>query len=232
MKSQITKRYYKFGSGVTMIEIVLAMALNSMIALAVGILLIGGNRGWQNIYSSANKQIRQDALAATLTFGSIGRKSNRLSYTVYTVSEGTFIPAEPEQSSSEEVVSGDAVEFRYWDVALDEADSYSLIDNTKRATAYALFYIEGEKLKVDYGPYPPGAVADGGGSRNTTGVVTDILAENVSVDPNSEAGAFSHTTVGGVGQGSVRINIILTDPETGDTEKIMTSTLMRNIWPR
>jgi hypothetical protein len=232
MRSQIPKRKYRFNSGVTLIEIVLAMALNSMIALAVGILLISGNRGWQNIYDSANSEIRQDAIVTTLTFGSVGRKANRLSYHIYKAGGGSFLPALPQTSDPQEVVSGDAVEFRYWDVALDETDSYNLMDTTKIATAYALFYIDGDKLKVDYGPYPPGGVPEGGGHRNTTGVTTKVLAENVSVDEELEAGAFSHTVVGGVGQGSVRINIVLTDPETGKTEKIMTSTLMRNIWPR
>ena len=232
MKNLISKRKYRFGSGVTMIEIVLAMALNSMIALAVGILLISGNRGWQNIYDSANSEIREDAIVTTLTFGSVGRKANRLSYQIYKTGGDTFMPSLPQTSDPQEIVSGDAVEFRYWDVALDETDSYNLMDTAKKATAYALFYIDGDKLKVDYGPYPPGGVPEGGGSRNTTGVTTKILARNVSIDGDSEAGAFSHTIVSGVGQGSVRINIILTDPETGRTGKVMTSTLMRNIWPR
>ena len=232
MKYKIPKRNYRFGSGVTMVEITLAMALNSIVALAVGILLIGGNRGWQKIYNSANKEIKQEALITTLTFGSIGRRANRLSYTIYKVNQGTFLPALPETSDPQEIVSGDAVEFRYWDVALDEKDSSDLMDTSKKATAYALFYFENNKLKIDYGPYPPGAVQDDGGIRNTTGVITEVLADNVSKDENSEAGAFSHTTINGVGQGCVRININLTDPETDETVKIMTSTLMRNMWPR
>jgi len=232
MKTQIPKRNYRFASGVTLVEITLAMALNSVVALAVGVLLVGGNRGWQNIYDSANKKIRQDALATTLAFGSIGRKANRLNYKIYKVSGNTFLPVLPETSDAQEVLSGDAVEFRYWDVALDETDSYELMDTAKEATAYALFYIENKQLKVDYGPYPSGAVPEDGGVRNTTDVITEILADNVSVDENSEIGAFSHTTMNGVGQGSVRINITLKDPETGKTVKIMTSTLMRNMWPR
>jgi hypothetical protein len=232
MKYRNSKRKYRFSSGVTLIEITLAMALNSIIAMAVGILLIGGNRGWQNIYDSANKKIKQDALVTALKFGSIGRRANRLSYKIYKVSGNTFVPALPQTEDPENVVSGDAVEFRYWDVALDETDSHDLMNNAKKATAYALFYIEDEKLKVDYGPYPPGAVLADGGARNTSGVTTEILAENVSVDEKSEVGAFSHTTINGVGQGCVRINLILTDPETSDTVKIVTSTLMRNVWPR
>jgi len=44
------------------------------------------------------------------------------------------------------------------------------MDVTKTATAYALFYLDGEKLKVDYGPYPPGAApsrADAGQSKDS-----------------------------------------------------------------
>jgi len=232
MKYRNPKRKYRFSSGMTLIEITLAMALNSIVALAVGILLVGGNRGWQKIYNSANNKIKQDALATTVAFGSIGRRANRLSYKIYKVSGSTFLPALPQTEDPQNVVSGDAVEFRYWDVALDETDSHDLMNSTKKATAYALFYIEDNKLKIDYGSYPPGAVPDGGGARNTSGVVTEVIAENVSMDEESEIGAFSHTTINGVGQGSVRININLKDPETGETVKIVTSTLMRNVWPR
>ena len=232
MKYQTPKRKYRFSSGVTLVEISLAMALNSIVALAVGILLIGGNRGWQNIYESANNKVKQDALATTLAFGSIGRRANRLSYQIYKVSGSTFVPALPQTLDPQEVVSGDAVEFRYWDVALDEKDSHDLMNNAKKATAYALFYIEDKKLKIDYGSYPPGAVSDDGGARNTSGVITEVIAENVAMDDDSDVGTFSHTTVNGVGQGSVRINLKLTDPETGESVRIVTSTLMRNVWPR
>jgi hypothetical protein len=232
MKYRNTKRKYRFSPGVTLVEITIAMTLNSIVALAVGILLIGGNRGWQNIYESANKKIKQDALVTTLKFGSIGRKANRLSYQIYKVSGSTFVPALPQAGGTQEVVSGDAVEFRYWDVTLDETDSHDLMNNSRKATAYALFYVDDKKLKVDYGPYPPGAVLADGGARSTSGVVTEVLAENVVLEDNSDVGIFSHTTVNGVGQGSVRINLKLMDPETGDTVKVITSTLMRNIWPR
>ncbi len=229
---QIRNRKYEFRFGLTMIELLVAMLMNIVVILAVGTLLVGGNRAWLNTFDSANKQIKQDALAITVAFGSMGRRSNRLGYTIYKVNGGTFTPAVPVTSDPQEVVSGDAVEFRYWDVGLDSTDSYNLLDVTKTATAYALFYLDGDTLKVDYGPYPPAAVPAGGGSRNTIGVTTRILAENASTDPNSTVDAFSHTTINGIGQGSVRINVILTDPEDNESIRVMTATLMRNIWPR
>ena len=60
-------------------------------------------------------------------------------------------------------------------------------------------------------------------------ISTHILANNVTEDSN--IGAFSHTTLNGVGQGSVRIKVILTDPNDQDTIEVMTSVMMRNAWP-
>jgi len=226
-------RRYEFRSGLTLIELVVAMTINLMVVLAIGALLVGGNRAWQHTYNSANKKLKQDALATTMAFGSMGRKANRLNYTIYKGDGSNFTPALPQTKDPQEVVSGDAVEFRYWDVELDKTDSYSLMDVNKTATAYAFFYLDGDQLKVDYGSYPPGAVPAGGGSKNTSSITTEVLlAEHVSVDKGSTAGAFSHTTVGGTGQGSVRINIVLTDPTDNETIRVMTATLMRNIWPR
>jgi len=219
-----------FRSGVILTELVVTMTISLILVSAVGVLLVSANWTWQQTYNSAHKKIKQDAQAIMITFGIMGRKANRLGYIIYNINGNTFTPAVPTTSNPEEVVFGDAVEFRFWDVEFDATDSHDLMDVTKTATAYALFYLDGDQLKIDYGPYPPGAVPDGGGSRRTSNVTTTVLAGNVSTD--SGIGAFSHTTLNGVGQGSVRINITLTDPEDGETIKVMTATLMRNMWPR
>jgi|GEM_PF-552521 len=216
-------------SGLTIMELMIAMSIDLVLMLVVGVLLVSGQRCWSKVYGSTNKKIKQDAQSFAITFGSMGRKANRLGYIIYTAKGGTYSPAKP-QTSDREVVRGDAVEFRYWDVELDESDSHQLMDVTKQGTAYAFFYLKDGQLKVDYGPYPPGAVPADGGARNTTGITTTILAENVS--DGTDTGPFSHTTVGGVGQGCVRANITLTDPQDGDTITVKTATLMRNIWPR
>ena len=223
-------RKFKFRCGVTLIELVIAMSLASMLVLVVGGVLVAGQRAWEKTYGSAHSQIRHDATVLTITFGSIGRRANRLDYTVYDITGSTFTPAMPQGLQPEEVVYGDAVEFRYWDVELDAEDSQALMDVTKTATAYALFYLDGSRLKIDYGPCPPGAVPAGGGARNATGVTTAVLAENVSTTPG--LGAFSHTTLNGTGQGSVRINVTLTDQDSGNSVNVTTATLMRNMWPR
>jgi len=151
--------------------------------------------------------------------------------------EGSFIPVGPE-TGSEEILYADAVEFRYWDVELDSEDSHGLMDVTKTATAYALFYLDGDELKVDYGPFPPGAVPEGSGSKNTDEVTTVVLAENIHTgeytgnEDNTNYGIFSHTTIGGTGRGCVRINALLQDPESNQSARVVTAVLMRNVWPR
>lgn len=220
---------FKFRGGVTLVELITTMTIASVFVLVVGVLLVAGQRAWEQTYDSAHKRIRQDAVVVMAAFGSMGRKANRLNYIVYDINVGTFTPAVPKGTEPEEVVFGDAVEFRYWDVDLDADDSFELVDVSKTATAYALFYLDGSRLKVDYGQYPPGAVPDGGGARRTSNVSTVLLAGNVSTN---SSGAFSHTTLNGIGQGSIRISITLTDPDDGDTAEVRAATLLRNMWPR
>jgi hypothetical protein len=212
------------------VELAVSSVVAVILVLTVGLLLDGSNRAWLRTYESVHGLAPQNAEVIIAAFGSIGRRSNRASYFLYEIDQGVFTPVSPPPGQPDSVVSGDAVEFRYWDVPLDQSDSHGLMDASKLATAYALFYLDGHRLKVDYGPYPPGAVPPGGGAKNTVGVTTVVLAENVDVDP--AGGPFSHNTVARAGQGSVRLNVLLTDPNTGETTKVMTAALMRNIWPR
>lgn len=215
----------------SMVELVIAMALSIIVILAVATLLASGQQSWQRIFDSVNSETKNQAQDIMLTFSAVGRKSNTKDYHLYKQNGNSFTPAQPTGSQAVEVVTADAVEFRYWDVPLDQSDSHNLLDTSKTATAYALFYLDGDEFKVDYGQYPPGAVPDGGGSRNTSNIVTQVLAENVSTDPNSGVGPMSHTTINGLGQGSVRINLTLTDPDNGQTVDVMTSVMLRNKWP-
>lgn len=127
---------HRFRSGVTMVELAITMAISLILVLATGGLLVSGNRAWQRTYNSAHKKIKEDAEAVTAAFGSMGRKANRLGCIVYNINGSTFTPAVPNPSIPQQVVSGNAVEFRYWDVELDTTDSHRVMDVTKTATAY------------------------------------------------------------------------------------------------
>lgn len=216
--------------GIVMVELLVSSIVAVILVFTVGLLLNGSSRAWLQTYQSIHGSTNESAQAAVTAFGSVGRRANRACYFLYRINQGVFTPALPEAGHPDSVVCGAAVEFRYWDVPLDASDSHDLMDPAKLATAYALFYLDGHRLKVDYGPYPPGAVPAGGGAKNTTGVTTVVLAENV--DTNGAISPFSHNTVANAGQGSVRLNVILTDSASGKTTKVMTTALLRNVWPR
>jgi len=216
----------------TTIELIAAVTASLILLLGLGVLLADGHRAWQRTYDRANTTARHEAMDTMLAMGGIGRKANRLDYHLYTIEGQALTPALPETAEPEETVFADAVEFRYWDVALDADDTYDLMDTQKSATAYALFYLDDDTLKVDYGPYPPGAAPPGGGARNTAGVTTRILARNVSTSADSDKGPFSHNTLNGVGQGSVRIDVNLTNPQDQQVVRLVAATLLRNMWPR
>ncbi len=215
--------------GVAMVELIVAGMIAVIVISAVGVLIDGGNRAWLTTYNSVYGQSKDDATTITSAFTHVARKSNRISYVLYDVDGSVFTPVASDPSESEAIVEGDAVEFRYWDVELDSSDSHGIVDTDRIASAYALFYIENGQFKVDYGPYPPGAI-NSSGRRQTAHVNTIVLADHVSAGPT--IAPFSHTTQAGVGLGCVRLNVIVTDPDTGETTRVMTAALMRNIWPR
>lgn len=217
-------------AGLALVELIISSIVGAILVFTVGILMDGSHRAWLQTYQAVHGGVNGDAQTVVTTFTSLGRRANRAGYVLYRVNQGIFMPVVPEAGHPDAVLSGAAVEFRYWDVPLDAADSHNLMDGSKLATAYALFYLDGSRLKVDYGPYPPGGVPAGGGTRNTTDVTTVVLAENVSLD--GTVGPFSHSTVANTGQGSVRLNILLTDPNTNESTKVVTAALLRNVWPR
>ena len=209
--------------GFTLIELIMAMAAACIVMLSVGILLYGGQKSWLKTYNDNNCESRIGALNTMVALGALGRKSNRMNYRLYGVDGSSYEQVLP-AADPEEVVIGQAVEFRYWDTEL-EAD---LMDKDKTATAYALFYLEGNELKIDFGPYPPGAI-DGAGHRITGSDITTVtLVKHVS------SAEFSHTTrtMTGEGKGCIRMKLTIADPTDGSSTTVLAATLMRNIWPQ
>jgi prepilin-type N-terminal cleavage/methylation domain-containing protein len=221
LKTENSKLMYK--RGFTLIEITVSIAAALIVALIVGSLLVSGQKSWARAFNYANSKSQVDALASTITFGSIGRKSNKMNYALYEVTGEQFtkvpLPKEPE-----EVITGQAVEFRYWEGELN-AD---FLNTSVTATSYALFYLDDDKLMLDLGPYPPGGVDDNGRKKEGLSITTITLVENVV---NLE---FSHTTrdIEGDGKGCVRMNLTIHDPNSNSSPTTVTAaTLMRNTWP-
>lgn len=223
------KRAFRTPGGFTLIEIVVTLAILVIPILAVTILAAGGSRSFRQTYNSIHKEIRQDALAAMTAFSTIGRKSNRSNYTVYKIINGVYSVAQP--LPNEEVATGSAVEFRYWNEPFDPASpGADTLEASNTGTHYALFYLDGRRLKVDYGPVVNGVGGVAGGARRTSSISQTVtLSEWVDTSRGTEI--FSHNVVGGVGMGSIRMDLTLTDNE-GESVEVKTSVLPRMNWPR
>jgi hypothetical protein len=209
----------------TLVELIIGIVASIIVIFAVAALLISGHRGWNNAFKYANGDIQVNAIETMINFGITGRKSNKSDYKLYKNEDGTYEIVKP-LTDPEEVVFGDAIEFRYWDEELND----SLMDTDKTGTAYALYYVEDDMLKVDRGPYNPAGGYPGGVDSSGNKTETDrtlILARNV------QSAIFSHTTknADGDGKGCVKLDLWLYDPNDDQDINIKTATLMRNVWP-
>jgi hypothetical protein len=210
-------------TGFTIIELMAAVSTATVVMLSAAMLVSSGWKGWNQSYNNANRESRLGAMDSMIALGAIGRKSNKLDYRLYEVTGSTFERVVP-SADPEEILTGQAVEFRYWDTEL----SPDLMNPDVNATAYALFYIDNGQFKVDYGPYPPGAVNSSGHRITGGGIRTVSLTTDVtSVE-------FSHTSknMTGDGVGCVRMRLVITDPTDGQTKTTLAATLMRNTWPQ
>ena len=191
--------------------------------MTVAMLLYSGQRSWTQIYARSNSESQVGSMNAMVALGAFGRKSNKMNYCLYQLVGNRYVRVVP-AAQPEEVVIGDAVEFRYWDVPL----SGEIVNTQTTATAYAFFYLNNGNLKIDYGPYPPGAI-DAAGYRISGDTVTTVTLVRNITDVE-----FSHTTrnMAGDGKGCVRMKLTVTDSATGQSKTILAATLMRNTWPQ
>jgi hypothetical protein len=222
----------KYTKGMTIVELIIGVVVSLIVLLSVGLLLVSGQKGWLWGYRYAYGSVQVNALETMIAFGKTGRMSNKSDYVLYNYDSINFNgPVLPSDLSNPiEVVSGNAVELRYWDAALNG----TFMDTDVTGNAYALFYVEDSKLKVERGLYPTSTGAGGKkyGGVNASGtkvapVSTQILAENV------QSVVFSHTTQDkfGNGNGCVKMDLALYDSKDDMGIHVKTATLMRNVWP-
>ena len=215
-------------NGFTLIELMVAIALGCIVMLPVAMLIQSGYQSWNQTYKTANAPSQLDSIATTISFGTIGRKSNKDSsnqngYYVYQVAGSTFTAAPPVNLlDPDEILTGQAVEFRYW--------STDLTAGMLTPTRYALFYLDNGQLKLDIGTStggPTGGAINAAHNRVACPNPT-ILAKNVvSV-------AFTHTkkTPAGGGWGCVRMKLIIKDPNDKGPKTVIAATYIRNVWPQ
>jgi prepilin-type N-terminal cleavage/methylation domain-containing protein len=218
-------------NGFTLIEIMVALALGFIVMLPVAMLIQSGYRSWKQTYATTNCESQLDSIATTTSFGIIGRKSNKNDYYVYQVAGAIFTAPPVNPLDPDEILTGQAVEFRYWSTDLDDG----MLTPTSVADRYALFYLDNTQpgniqLKLDLGTSTGGPT---GGAINTSGhkvagVSTTTLAKHVT------SVVFSHTkkTPAGGGLGCVRMNLTINDPNDKKSKTVIAATYIRNVWPQ
>ncbi len=212
----------------SLLELIVAMGMVSILILASGVLLVGGNRSFRQVYSSIHDPIQQDSRALTSAFGAIARKSNRTNYVVYEIDDGYFIEAAPDRG--ETMASGQAVEFRYWDKPFYElVQGMDQMNVEDTGTQYALFYLSGDSICVDYGDVVDTVGGVHNGLRRTDNVFTQRLAENIDIEVNTDI--FSHELVSGTGNGCVCLNVTFKNQQEKTVDVKMAS-LLRVVWPQ
>jgi len=220
-------------NGFTVIELMVAIALGCIVMLPVAMLIQSGYKSWNQTYATANCNSQLDSIATTTSFGTIGRKSNKNDYYVYQVASSTFTAPPVNPLDPDEILTGQAVEFRYWSTDLTAA----MLTPTSVADCYALFYLDNGQpgniqLKLDLGTStggPTGGAINAAGHRVTgTGVNTTTLANHVT------SVTFSHTTkdLAGDGNGCVRMNLTINDPADNKSKTVIAATYIRNVWPQ
>ncbi|MHC5059514.1 MAG: PilW family protein [Planctomycetota bacterium] len=201
----------KLARGFTIIELVMASAVSLIPISAILVLLIIGQRNWQDSYDMANRQLDIDGQKSAAIFRRVGKKSDYDNCKISRITK--FTP---------QIICGEEVEFRYWSNKRTQlANRRGQID-TRAADGpneFARFYTDRDdgqlKLMVDYGPSP--YKGRGMAAR------TVVLAENV------ESVEFSRDNSGKTNQGSVRMKLMLEDPEDGKKGiTVLAAALMRN----
>jgi prepilin-type N-terminal cleavage/methylation domain-containing protein len=143
----------KHKKGFTLVELMVSISISLIVVLGIGVMMIDTHRGWRLMYNRVHGDVPADVQAAMAAFDSIVRKSSASKGNIGTASSSATLYYY--QNSS--------------DYSVEEPD------------AYAKFYFDGTKLKVDYG------LIDSSGNLLSADN-TAVLARNVDVQSSGFAG--------------------------------------------
>jgi len=117
--------------GLTIIELIIAMAVTATVVLGIGIILADSQRSWQRIYDDLNAEIITDSYAARSAFDSVVRKSSREKYLL--ADDGSWVEV-----------------YYYENVSSSSVDRYARFYCVSDAYSFGRLYVE-------YGRWDPAA---------------------------------------------------------------------------
>ena len=120
-----TKKRSRVRRGVTIVEVVTAAAVSTIVLVGVGIAVVDAQRGWNRMYDRTYADVVTDGYVARKTFDSVVRKASR---EMYLIDDAT----------------GQWVEVYYYSTA-----------SAEKADRYARFTVSGGDLNVEYGEVDP-----------------------------------------------------------------------------
>jgi len=186
----------------TLIELMTTIVISIIPISAIGVLLIGGQKSWNNTYNSVNSPIESDSYKAAAVFERLARKSQRGDCMLYST-------VEVAQSSQ---ICGKAVELKYWiEEKVKQGRSRNAAYIISKRPEYAYIYLDETQLKVDY-------ISDSHSSgKAPKGTV--VIAEDVSNV------VFSRTNINNLPQGCIRMELTLTNDD-GKSVTVVAAALM------
>jgi hypothetical protein len=77
MRETIMTKRLTSSRGFTLTELIAAMAIMIFVVLAIGMALVDGQRGWNNMFNSVNSDVVRDGFFARRKFDAVMRKASR-----------------------------------------------------------------------------------------------------------------------------------------------------------
>jgi hypothetical protein len=77
MEKTIMKKRLTSSQGFTLIELIIATVIMIFVVLAIGMALVDGQRGWNNMFNSVNSEVVRDGFFARKRFDLVLRRASR-----------------------------------------------------------------------------------------------------------------------------------------------------------
>jgi prepilin-type N-terminal cleavage/methylation domain-containing protein len=77
MGEAMNRRKPKAAGGFTLVELVITAAIMSIVALAIGVVIVDGQTSWNVMYDRANSDVITDGYVARVKFDAVMRKASR-----------------------------------------------------------------------------------------------------------------------------------------------------------